>query len=199
VEFSLYNTFFAHRNGKLFNDIYLVFAFCIIPPIFEGLIFQGAILNEHNRRGRVTATIFASILFALLGFNFELVFSRFFVCFLLCIVLYATESIATTIAIHIAYNFFAVFLEPTLVSVKSVSSNFELFAFIVAIFTLVIAIFLFSHLSRLYRKYSHDKFGENFIRSTPRARIFWHLVELLTSIPAIVCYLLFIIITLITK
>lgn len=199
IEFPLYNTFFAHRNGKLLNDIYLLFAFCIIPPLLDGLIFHGAILKEHDRRGRMTSTVFASLLFALLGFSFELFIPRFFVCALLCIVLYATESIATVVAIHILYNFFAVFVEPMLISVKSVSSNFELFAFIVAILTLVIAIFLFSHLSRLYRKYSHDKFGENFTRSTPRERTFWHLVELLTTIPTIACYVVFILVTLITK
>ncbi len=197
MEFPLYNAFFAHRNGSFWNDIYLVFAFCIVPPIFEGLIFRGSILKEHEKRGRMTATVVSSLFFALLDFSFELLLPRFFVGILLCIILYATDSIATTVAIHIAYNFFAVFVEPTFISVKNVSSNVELFTFIVAIFTLLFAIFLFSHLSRLYRKYSHDKFGENFIRSTPRERTFWHLVELFLSIPAIACYVLFVVVSLI--
>jgi hypothetical protein len=92
-----------------------------------------------------------------------------------------------------------VFFEPTLVSVKNVSASFELFAFITAIFTLIFAIILFSHLSRLYRKYSKTKFGESFVRSTPRERTFWHLCELLLSIPAIACYALFAIVTLIIE
>ena len=195
-EFPLYNAFFAHRNGNIFNDIYLVFAFCIIPPVFEGLVFRGSLLREHDKRGRMTAAVISSLFFALLDFSFELFIPRFFLGILLCIVLYATDSIATSVALHIAYNFFAVFVEPTFISVKNVSSNVELFTFLVAIFTLTVAFFLFSHLSRLYRKYSHDKFGESFTRSTPRERTFWHLVELLTSIPAIACYVLFIIVTL---
>jgi membrane protease YdiL (CAAX protease family) len=197
TEFPLYNAFFAHRNGNVFNDIYLVFAFCIIPPVLEGLIFRGSLLREHDKRGRMTATVFSSLFFALLDFDFELLIPKFFIGVVLCIVLYATDSIATTIALHVIYNFFAVFVEPTFISIKNVSSNVELFTFIVAILTLIIAFFLFSHLSRLYRKYSHDKFGDNFIRSTPRERTFWHLVELFTSIPAIACYVLYVIITLI--
>ena len=193
TEFSLYSAFFAHRNGNIFNDLYLVLAFCLIPPILEGLVFRGVILREHDKRGRMTSTVFSSLLFALLDFNLELFIPRFFLGILLCIVIYATDSIATTVAIHIAYNIFAVFIEPTFVSIKNVSANFELFTFILMILTLIVAIFMFSHLSRLYKKYSHDKFGDNFTRSTPRERTFWHLVELLTSIPSLACYILFII------
>lgn len=199
VEFPLYSAFFAHRNGNFWNDIYLVFAFCIIPPVLEGLIFRGSILREHDKRGRMTATVFSSLLFALLDFNFELFIPRFFLGVMLCIVVYATESIATVIAIHVLYNFFAIFVEPTFVSVKSVSANVELFVFIIAILTLIMAILLFSHLSRLYKKYSHTKFGDNFIRSTPRERTFWNLLELMTSIPAIACYVIFIIVALIVN
>ena len=199
TEFYVYNAFYAHRNGNLFNDIYLILAFCIIPPVLEGVVFRGALIREHDKRGRMTVTVFSSLLFALLGFSFEMLIPRFFLGIMLCIVLYATDSIATSIAIHIAYNFFAVFFEPTLISVKNVSSNYDLFAFIIAILTIIVAIFLFSHLSRLYRKYSHDKFGESFTRSTPRERTFWHLVELTTSIPAIACFVLFIVVTLIVN
>lgn len=199
LEFPLYNAFFAHRNGNLFNDLYLVLTFCIIPPVLEGLIFRGMIIREHDKRGRMTTVLFSSLLFALLGFNFELFLPRLFIGIVLCIVLYATNSIATSIAIHIAYNFFAVFVEPTLVSVKNVSANYELFGFIVLILALLVAILLFKHLEKLYRKYSHDRFGESFVKSTPRERTFWHLVELLTSIPAFACYVLFIFVSLTTK
>ena len=197
--FPLYSVFFANRNGNVWRDIYFILAFCIIPPILEGLIFRGIILKEHDRRGRLTATVFSSLLFSLLGFSAQELFPRFFLGAILCMVLYATDSIVITMSIHIAYNIFAVFVEPTLVSLKNVSANFELFAFILAIVTIIVAISLFSHLSRLYKKYSHDKFGENFVKSTPRERTFWHLVELMLSVPAIACYVLFVVVTLIAK
>ena len=197
--FPLYSVFFANRNGNIWRDIYFILAFCIIPPILEGLIFRGIILKEHDRRGRLTATVFSSLLFSLLGFSAQELFPRFFLGAILCMVIYATDSIVITMSIHIAYNIFAVFVEPTLVSLKNVSANFELFAFILAIVTIIVAISLFSHLSRLYKKYSHDKFGENFVKSTPRERTFWHLVELMLSVPAIACYVLFVVVTLIAK
>ena len=196
VEFPIYNAFFAHRNGNLFNDLYLVIAFCIIPPTLEGIVFRGIIIKEHDKLGRMTAAIFSSITFALLGFSFELFIPNFFIGIVLCIVLYATESLATAIAVHIAYNFLAVFVEPTFVSIKNISSNYELFTFIAAIFTLLAAILLFSKLSKLYQKYAHEKFGQNKTKSTPRARTFWNLTELLLSIPTIACYVLFIVVIL---
>lgn len=195
TELSLYGTFFAHRNGSILNDIYLVLAFCLVPPLIEGLVFRGALITETDRRGRLSATVFSSVLYALLGFSLEELPQRLFMSAILCIVLYATSSIATTVAIHIVYNFYAVFFEPTLISLKNVSANYELFAFLLAIFTLAVAFLLFSHLSRLYRKYSHDRFGESFVRSTPRERTLWHLVELLLSIPSLACYVIFIIVT----
>ena len=199
TEFSLYNAFFAHRNGNIFNSLYLVLAFCVIPPMLEGLVFRGAMLREHDKRGRMTVTVFSSFFFALLGFSFEQLVPRFFLGVILCMVVYATDSIVMSVVIHIAYNFFAVFIEPTLISVKNVSSNYDLFTFVMAILTLVVAIFLFSHLSRLYKKYSRSKFGENFTKSTPRERTFWHLLELLTTVPAIACYVLFLVVALITQ
>lgn len=197
TEFSLYGAFFAHRNGSLWNDLYLVIAFCIVAPSLEGLLFRGALIKEHDRRGRLTATVFSSIFFALLGFSFEELAQRFFLGALLCIVLYATDSLALTVAMHAVYNIFAVFVEPMLISLKNISSNVALFVFLLAILTLAVAVCLFSHLSRLYRKYSHDRFGESFTRSTPHERTFWHLIELLLSVPAIACYVLFIIVSII--
>ena len=199
VELPLYNAFFAHRNGKLLNDLYLILSFCIIPPILEGIVFRGIMIKEHDKQGRMTVTVFSALFCAMLGFSFEMFIPNFFVGIILCIILYATESLATAIAIHIAYNFFAVFIEPTFVSVKTVSSNYELFSFIVAISALIMVIFLLSHLSKLYNKYSHDKYGKNKTRSMPRERTFWNLATLLTSIPAIVCYILFFVITIMLR
>ena len=199
TEFSLYNSFFAHRNGSVWNDIYLVLAFCIIPPVLEGIVFRGIFIKEHDKRGRLVVTVFSSLMFSLLTFSFEELIPRFFLGVMLCIVLYATDSITTAVAIHIAYNFFAVFFEPTVVSIKNVSSSYTLFAFLLAIATLVMGIFLFSHLSRLYKKYSHDQFGHNFVRSTPKEKSFWNLVELCTSIPSIACFVLYLIATLVIQ
>lgn len=197
TEFSVYNTFWAHRNGSFWNDLYLVLGFCILVPLAEGIVFRGALIKEYDRRGRLTSTVVSSLLFALIGFNFDELLPRFFLGALLCAVLYATESITLTVAMHIVYNLFAVFFEPTLVAIKNVSSNFELFTFMVAIFSLLMAVCLLSHLSRLYKKYSHDKFGENTVRSTPNKKTFWNVAELLTSIPAIACYVLFVIVSII--
>ena len=197
TEMPLYNAFFAHRNGSVWNDLYLVLAFCIVPPILEGIIFRGALIREHDKRGRLVTVVFSSLMYALLGFSFSELIPRFLISVLLCIVLYATSSITLSIAMHIAYNFFAVFFEPTIVSIKNVSSNYELFAFILALVTLAVAIMTFTHLSKLYRKYSRDQFGENSRRSTPREKSFWNLVELCSSIPALACFVLFLIVTLI--
>ena len=199
TEFDLYNMFFAHRDGNLFNDLYLVLAFCIVPPIFEAIIFRAVTIKEHSKRSRLVCTLFSSLLYSLLGFSFDQILPRFFTGVMLCIVLFATESIATTVAIHIAYNFFAVFVEPTIVSIKSVSASYELFTFILAILTFAICTLLLSHLSRLYKKYSKSRFGESFVKSTPRERAFWQFAELATSIPALACYVLFLIISMILQ
>jgi hypothetical protein len=177
----------------------LFLAFCIIPPILEAFIFRGAILKELDKRGRLTATLCSSILFALLGFNMLELLPRFLIGCILCMMIYATDSIILSATMHIAYNIFAVFIEPTLVSMKNVSSNFVLFTFIVTIIVLVVGILLMSGLSRLYHKYSHDKFGINTTKSTSRRKTLHFFTEFMFSLPAIACYVVFVIVSLLTQ
>jgi membrane protease YdiL (CAAX protease family) len=87
-EFPLYNTFFATRNESIFNILYLVISFCVIPPIFEGLVFRGIILKEFNRRGFVCAVLCSSILSALLGFDFVEFIPRLFLGMLVFLEIY---------------------------------------------------------------------------------------------------------------
>lgn len=199
IEFPLYSAFYAHRNGKFFNDVYLVLAFCLIPPVLEAFVFRGAILKDLDKRGRLTATLCSSILFALLGFDMLELLPRFLLGCVLCMVFYATNSILLTATMHVAYNIFAVFIEPTLVSVKNVSANVELFTFIIAIITLATAILLFSTLSRLYQKYARDSFGTNTTKSTSRSRTLHFFAEFMLSIPTIACYVIFVIVSLLTQ
>lgn len=197
TEFSLYGAFFARRNGLLHNDLYLVLTFCVIPPALEGVIYRGAVIKELDKHGRLTATLFSSLFFALVGLCAEEFLPRFFAGALLCIILYATDSLVATVIIHIAYNLYAVFVEPTLVSLKHVSSNATLVAFLLAMATLGLTISMLSHLSRLYKKYSHDRFGISTKRSTPRNKTFHDLKELLLSPTALACYVFFVIVIII--
>ena len=197
TSFSLYNTFSADIQGGFFKKLYLILSFCIIPPILEELVYRGIIIKEYDKRGRLTATLISSILFSLLGFNVYEIPQRFFMGIILCILLYATGSIFICVAIHILYNVFALFFEPTLVSLKYISSNSSTFLLLITVATLIMATCLCSHLSRLYNKYSKDKNYVNFKRSTPRERTFWHFLELFISTPSLACVLLFAITTLI--
>ena len=199
IDFPLYSTFVAHRNGNFLIDLYLILAFCLIPPLLESFIFRGIALKDLEKRGRLTATICSSVLFALLGFDMLELLPRFFVGCVLCMVFYATDSIVLAATMHVAYNIFATFIEPTLVSVKNVSANFELFIFIVLIITLTCAFLLLSSLSSLYQKYAHEKFGINTTKSTSRKYTIRFIGEFLLSIPTILCFVVFVVMILINQ
>ena len=190
--FSLYNAFFAELDGGLLKKIYLFFSFCVLPPILEGIVYRGILIKQYDVRGRLTSSVVSSLLFALLGFNINEIPQRFFMGVVLCIVLYATSSILISVTIHILYNIFALCFEPIFVSLKNISANASAFLLLILIATLIMATCLCSHLCRLYHKYSRDKNYNNFKRSTPRERTFWHVVELFISAPAIACYVFFI-------
>ena len=70
---------------------------------------------------------------------------------------------------------------------------------IIAIIMLTSAIFLLSNLSQLYQKYAHDKFGTNITKSTSRAGTLHFFGEYMLSIPAIACYVVFVIVSLLTQ
>ncbi|MGM9632628.1 MAG: lysostaphin resistance A-like protein [Eubacteriales bacterium] len=198
TEFSLYGAFSAHRNGNILRDLYLLLSFCVTVPVLEGAVFRGILLKEHDRRGRLAAVAFSSLLCALLGFCFEKFLPRLFVAVLLCVITYATNSLASGVAIHIIYSVFAVFCEPTLISLKNVSSNFDLFLTIITVLALIFAVMLTSHLSRLYKMYSKTRFGLNSARSVPRERSAWSFITLSLSLPALLSLALFLAATVIS-
>lgn len=194
TEFSLYGVFSANRNGNILRDLYLLLSFCVIVPVLEGTVFRGILIKEHDKRGRLVAVAFSSVFCALLSFGFEEFLPGLFVAVMLCVITYATDSLVSGIAIHIIYSVFAVFCEPTLISLKIVSSNFDLFLTIITVLTLIFAVMLTSHLSRLYKMYSKTHFGLNSAHSVPRERSAWSFITLSLSLPALLSLALFLIV-----
>ena len=193
VDYSIYNTFFVVRNRGFFNVLYTILAFAIIPAALEELIFRGILCAELERRGTLCAVLLSSLFFSFTQFSFSKLPIYFFIGIILAMMLYATRSIICTVALHIAYNLFAIFAQPIFVSLKDVSANPELFIYLVLIVMVVALILLTLQLSKLYRAYSVEEASSGNTRSMPLDRTLFSIVEALLSPFALCSFAVFLI------
>ena len=193
INFSIYNTFIADSNGEFFSVLYTVVAFVLIPSITEEFMFRGILCAELESSGTLCSVLSSALFFSLLSLDPQRVPLGFFVGALLGIVLYATDSLPCVIILRVCYSLFALFVQPMLVSFKDISANLELFVFILIAIAIVFAILLTSRLSKLYLERSRENESSDHTRSVPRGRIPHALAEILLSPPAIACYSVFII------
>lgn len=193
IDFSMYNAFAVERDQGFFNILYTVLSFAILPAILEEFIFRGILCAELERGGTLCAVCISSLFFSFLNFSFAKAPVYFFAGIVLSIILYATDSVICSAILHVAYNLFAIFAQPLFVSFKDVSANVELFVFLALIVMIVSLIFLLSQLSRLYRKYSIKNIPSDYTRPIPLQKIPNIFGEILLSVPAICCYAVFLI------
>ena len=193
IIFSIYNTFYAETDQGFFNILYTVLAFAILPAILEEFIFRGILCAEFEGDGTLCAVVASSLFFSFLDFSFGSLPVRFFVGIVLAIILYAADSLICSAILHVAYNLFVIFAQPILVSFKDVSANVELFVFLLLAVMIVSLILLVSRLSKLYRVYSEKNISSDYTKSVPIQKMPIAFAEILLSVPAICCYAVFLI------
>ena len=193
INFSIYNAFYAERDQGFFNILYTALVFAILPAILEEFIFRGILCAEFEGNGTLCAVVASSLFFSFLDFSFGSLPIRFFAGIVLAVILYATDSLICSMLLHIAYNLFALFAQPIFVSFKDVSANVELFVFILLVVVIVSLILLVSQLSRLYRIYSQKNVSSDYTKSIPIQKMPIAFAEILLSVPAICCYVVFLI------
>ena len=186
INFSLYNAFFVSRDRGFFDVFYILIAFAIIPAILEELLFRGILCAELERGGVLCSVLISSLFYSFIGFSFSMLPTCLFVGVMLSVVLYATRSIFCAVILHILYNVFAIFALPSLVAIKDVSANHELFVFLVLILAVGALILLCLQLSKLYRLYSVKQESLAETRSMPLYRTAHDMAEALLS-PFAIC------------
>ena len=88
-----------------YGAIVMVFAICVVAPVFEEILFRGFIQSELKRAGGVIfAVTVQGALFALAHLNLAQVIFTFVIGVILGFIYHKTRSIGITILIHMVFN-----------------------------------------------------------------------------------------------
>lgn len=98
-------------NGRLFDGIYLLVAFAILPAVTEEFLFRGIIIGEYESMGAVTASIVSSLMFAMSHFSLARFPVYVFTGLMLAAAVYTTRSLISSCVVHTIYNSIVLFAE----------------------------------------------------------------------------------------
>lgn len=132
--------------------MYVVYV-CLIGPILEELIFRGIILHYMKPYGKITAMIFSSILFTMFHLNLIQFMTPLLLGLVLSFVVIKTESIKSSIIMHIFNNTMATLLSLlSSVNIKSYGVNISIYGIVVSIYM----IFGIASLALFVMRYKDD-------------------------------------------
>ncbi len=177
------------------SPMFLLLAYALTPAVIEEFIFRGILLTEYKSGGRLCAVIISSALFAFIHYGFENFILAFFVGVMLAFTVYVTGSLWSAVFIRFAYNIYTVFLETQLFSVLDRPNNGVFMIFIFVGLFLTFTVLLLGCAEKMFYSYAISgrdpgTRNDSFVSGKVTLRLS------LISVPFLVCFLLYIIISL---
>ena len=155
-------------NSGLFDGLYLVLAFAVLPAVTEEFLFRGIIMTEYGSLGVICAVIMSSITFAMSHMSPVRLPEYLFCGIVLALLAYASRSIIASMAAHTLYNAVVIFFEDHVIRIaekQNISSI--LFVIISAVLALTMAAVFAFEASGLYRGYGADNVPSDHLPKKP--------------------------------
>lgn len=151
-------------NSGVFDALYLVVAFAVLPAITEEFLFRGIILNEYSKLSVGTSVVMSAVMFAMCHFSFVRLPSCFFCGLILSALTYATRSVIAPMIAHALYNAGVLFFEDLILHVAAKNNvSGILFVIISAALAMIAAAFAAFEASALYRGYALDNVPSDYV------------------------------------
>lgn len=189
---------FAMTPG-LFDGMYLVFAFALLPAITEEFLFRGVILAEYEEDGILTAVLMSSLTFAMVHSSPVRLPIYIFSALVLAAVAYAARSTIAAMIVHCLYNVFVIFFEDYIrhVAEKQNISGI-LLIFLLAGVTIISASIAAFEASSMYRTYASDNIQSGYIQKG-KAKSIASLPEALLSPAFLLLIVFYVVMTIVVK
>ncbi len=169
--FTLYDTFVARINNSVWETVYVILAYALLPAFCEELVFRAILCAEYERFGAGVAIAASAIFFAMLHFSLPLLLSYLVSGALLAIAMYATRSFWTAFALHLLYNLFCLFGQPYLSAFYVHAGNNEIFIFCLVTLLLLFAAFTAGEARKIYHAYARDNADASYAPETDPRKI----------------------------
>ena len=98
-------------SGGFFNEVYIIFAFALIPAFAEEVLFRGVVLTEYEQSGVIFASVMSALMFAMSHFSLPRLPVYIFSGLVLSAAVFATRSLITAILIHAVNNIAVIYSE----------------------------------------------------------------------------------------
>ena len=155
-----------------------------IPAIFEELLMRGIVLSGTQPKGYRASLIIGGLYFALLHNQYENIAGHFFLGFLLCYIVWMTESVYGGIIAHFAFNLSGM-LHSFWVNAVADSMPWAASERFHIIITVVSVLLFFLFLGTINRKR---------VKRNRSAMLWWQIIRAVLNLPVIIIilgYLLF--------
>ncbi len=95
-------------DNSVYELVINIFVLCIIPAIFEEILFRGILLEELiKKHSLITASVLSSLAFAIIHLDIANIFPQFILGLLLCYIALSTKSVLLPIISHFSNNLFS--------------------------------------------------------------------------------------------
>ena len=152
--FTLYDTFTAHSGGSVWETVYVILAYALLPALCEEPVFRAVLCAEYEGAGVGVSVTVSALFFAMLHFSFPLFPNYFFLGLILAAVLYATRSTLAPILLHLLYNLFCLFGQPYLSAFYVYAGSNDIFLFCLIVLLLLFAAFGAGEARKIYYLYA---------------------------------------------
>ena len=151
------------RNTGIFDGLYMIMTFAILPAVTEELLFRGITAGGYESMGVPTAVVISSLAFAMSHFSFVRFPVYFFSGVVLAGVMYATRSLPASMLVHTINNAFVLFFEKFVRHiVEKRSISMILFLIIVGFLTLIAAVLMCWEAGNLYTGYARENIPSDY-------------------------------------
>lgn len=144
-------------NAGVFDALYLVLVFALLPAVTEEFLFRGIILHEYSTLSVSCSVIVSSLMFAMCHFSFVRLPAYFLCGLVLAALTYAARSVIASVIAHTVYNISTLFFEDYILHLAEKNNiSSVLFVIVMAVLAMAALAFASFEASSIYKGYAVD-------------------------------------------
>lgn len=192
VQITYFDRYLPSGTLTTTNVLYVILAYAILPAVSEEFLFRGVLVTEYGESGvgQVNTMFLTALLYAMSYFDFVQFPVHLLTGIVFAMVVFVTQSLIASMAVHIMYNLFIIYTEDYMMRIATQTGNLLLYIFIMLLLVFVFVILAFGCAEKIYYTYSIERDDEPYpvTEETSAAKRF---ADAALSPSYIVCLMLF--------
>ncbi len=181
-------------NDRVFDGLYLVVAFAVLPAVTEEFLFRGIVIGEYESQSAAIAVMASAALFAMSHFSWARFPVYFAAGIVLGMILYTTRSVLAPMLVHTVYNAVVLLGEKYILYITDKQNiSMLLLVLILCAAALLSGMLACFEAQNIYRGYAEANVPSAYQRDADGRSAFAHIAEVFFSPTFLVLTLVFIV------